>query len=121
MKLYYHQTDGGAEYYSLDFVTCPDGSKEGLNGPGTVLRTDGDEIEVFCHKLQARGIKLIIHGSDSDLTPEEREIIRAALSEYACHRQQTAEKCRRNRFPAGYEDQHGKAARALEILERFTA
>ena len=28
MKLYYHQTSGGAEYYSTTFVTCPNGEKK---------------------------------------------------------------------------------------------
>ena len=35
MKLYYHKTDGGAEYYQT----------EQDNIKTTVLRTDGDELE----------------------------------------------------------------------------
>lgn len=57
MKLYYHKTDGGAEYYSLDKVGDTD---EGALS-GTVLRTDGNEIEVFTETLKQRGIKLIIN------------------------------------------------------------
>lgn len=60
MKLYYHKTDGGAEYYSLDFVECPNGHKEGTV-EGVVLRTDGNEIEVFTKTLKDRGIKLVIN------------------------------------------------------------
>ena len=60
MKLYYHKTDGGAEYYSTTYVECPDGTKEGTF-PGVVLRTDGNEIEIFTRKLENLGIKLVIN------------------------------------------------------------
>ena len=43
MKLYYHKTDGGAEYLTDKFVVCPDGSKEGvIEGALYVVRIDGD-------------------------------------------------------------------------------
>jgi hypothetical protein len=44
MKLYYHKTDGGAEYLTSTFVKCPDGSKEGTITDKTkyVVRIDGD-------------------------------------------------------------------------------
>lgn len=43
MKLYYHQTDGGAEYLMDKFVLCPDGSREGVfEGARYVVRIDGD-------------------------------------------------------------------------------
>ena len=60
MKLYYHKTDGGAEYYSTTFVVCPNGEKEGTF-EGVVMRTDGNEIEIFTEQLRAQGIKLVIN------------------------------------------------------------
>ena len=56
MKLYYHKTDGGAEYYCLDHI---EGYDEG-DMTTAILRTDGDEIEVYTNKLNAKNIKLII-------------------------------------------------------------
>jgi hypothetical protein len=42
-KLYYHQTDGGAEYLTDAFVVCPDGSKEGIfKGATIIVRIDGN-------------------------------------------------------------------------------
>lgn len=60
MKLYYHMTDGGAEYYSTTFTVCPNGEKEGTF-PGVIMRTDGDEIEIFTERLKEFGIKLKIN------------------------------------------------------------
>lgn len=57
MKLYYHKTDGGAEYYCLDHIN---GSDEG-DVRSVVLRTDGNEVEVFTHTLLERNIKVIIN------------------------------------------------------------
>lgn len=57
MKLYYHQTDGGAEYYSLTPVK---GTDEG-DVKTAVLRTDGGEIEIFTRTLKENGIKLVIN------------------------------------------------------------
>lgn len=55
MKLYYHKTDGGAEYYCLEVV---EGTDEGdLNT--AVLRTDGDEIELLTKNLLAYHIKVV--------------------------------------------------------------
>lgn len=56
MKLYYHKTDGGAEYYCLDHI---DGGDEGLLS-SAVLRTDGDELEVMINRLHDHEIKLVI-------------------------------------------------------------
>lgn len=43
MKLYYHKTDGGAEYLMDTFVDCPNGHKEGIfEGAKYVVRIDGD-------------------------------------------------------------------------------
>ncbi len=51
MKLYYHRTDGGAEYYSTkenDIST-------------TVLRTDGDELEIKdFSRLKEAGFKSVV-------------------------------------------------------------
>jgi hypothetical protein len=44
MKLYYHKTDGGAEYLMDTYIECPDGSKEGVfEGAKYVVRIDGDK------------------------------------------------------------------------------
>lgn len=54
MKLYYHKTDGGAEYYCLDHIKgCDEGDMF-----SAVLRTDGDEIELLTKNLLAYGIKV---------------------------------------------------------------
>lgn len=63
MQLYYHKTDGGAEYYSTTYIVAPNGEKEGT-APGIILRTDGDEIEVFAANVRAQGLKLVITGGD---------------------------------------------------------
>lgn len=60
MKLYYHETDGGAEYYSTICIDCADGSKEGTF-EGVVMRTDGNEIEIFTEQLKRMGIRLVIN------------------------------------------------------------
>ncbi len=55
MKLYYHKTDGGAEYYCLKPV---EGTDEG-NLSTALLRTDGDEIELLTKNLLAYHIKVV--------------------------------------------------------------
>lgn len=60
MKLYYHKTDGGAEYYSTTYTETPTGHREGTTD-GVVMRTDGNEIEIFTNNLKAQGIKLVIN------------------------------------------------------------
>ena len=44
MRLYYHKTDGGAEYLFDTFIECKDGHKEGVVRDGTkyIIRIDGD-------------------------------------------------------------------------------
>lgn len=60
MKLYYHETDGGAEYYSTTYAESPTGCKEGTL-EGTVIRTDGDELEICNYKqLKRAGLKAVI-------------------------------------------------------------
>ena len=56
MKLYYHKTDGGAEYYCTEHV---DGSDEG-DMRTAVLRTDGKELELDTYKLAQLGLNVII-------------------------------------------------------------
>jgi len=42
-KLYYHKTDGGAEYLTDRWQRNPDGSKEGVvRGAKIIVRIDGD-------------------------------------------------------------------------------
>lgn len=52
MKLYYHKTDGGAEYYCLKPV------RNSVVGDlsTAVIRTDGQEMEVFLNNLNKNGI-----------------------------------------------------------------
>lgn len=44
MRLYYHKTDGGAEYLFDTFIKCPNGHKEGAITPKTkyIVRIDGN-------------------------------------------------------------------------------
>lgn len=56
MKLYYHKTDGGAEYYCTNHI---DGSEEG-DVRTAVLRTDGDVFELNTYKLAQLGLDVII-------------------------------------------------------------
>lgn len=42
-RLYYHKTDGGAEYLTDRFIQSPDGSLEGIiEGAKICVRIDGD-------------------------------------------------------------------------------
>lgn len=56
MKLYYHKTDGGAEYYCLKSL----GDSEEGDLRTAVLRTDGDEFELLTNNLTEHNIKVII-------------------------------------------------------------
>lgn len=56
MKLFYKKTDGGAEYYCLHHIG--DGKTGDLTT--TVLRTDGNELELNAYKLSSMGIDVII-------------------------------------------------------------
>jgi len=43
MRLYYHKTDGGAEYLTDTFIVAQDGEKIGsFEGAKYVVRIDGD-------------------------------------------------------------------------------
>ena len=57
MKLYYHKTDGGAEYYCTNAIP---GTDEG-DIRTAVMRTDGNEIEIFTRKLALYDIGLAIN------------------------------------------------------------
>lgn len=56
MKLYYHKTDGGAEYYCLEPIS---GTEEG-DTRTAILRTDGDEFELNTGKLAQHKISVFI-------------------------------------------------------------
>ena len=56
MKLYYHKTDGGAEYYCTEHINRSD---EG-DIRTAILRTDGDEFELNTYKLAQLGLDVII-------------------------------------------------------------
>lgn len=58
MKLYYHKTDGGAEYYCLRRL----GDTENGDIRTAILRTDGGELELYTKKLTDMGVDLIIKG-----------------------------------------------------------
>lgn len=66
MKLYYHQTDGGAEYYCLKNIDQtgrnfrPEIPSEEGDTSTWILRTDGDEFELNPHRLAEAGITVII-------------------------------------------------------------
>ena len=43
MQLYYHKTDGDAEYLTDKYIKCPNGEKEGtFKGSKYIIRIDGD-------------------------------------------------------------------------------
>lgn len=56
MKLYYHQTDGGAEYYCTEPVA---GTDEG-DIRTAIMRVDGGELELNTYKLAQLGISVVI-------------------------------------------------------------
>ena len=57
-KLYYHKTDGGAEYLTDQYVLCPDGSKEGIfKNARIIVRIDGnirEDAEITLKNQQVR-------------------------------------------------------------------
>jgi hypothetical protein len=43
LKLYYHKTDGGAEYLTDKYIISPSGEKEGIfKNAKYIVRIDGD-------------------------------------------------------------------------------
>ena len=47
-NLYYHKTDGGAEYLTDRFIECPNGEKEGtFTDANIIIRIDGGELEII--------------------------------------------------------------------------
>lgn len=56
MKLYYHKTDGGAEYYCLKHIEkCDEGDTSTW-----ILRTDGNELEINPRALKENHIRLVM-------------------------------------------------------------
>lgn len=62
MKLYYHKTDGGAEYYCLQPIK---GTDEG-DLKTAVIRTDGGEIEILQNSLREQNVGCAI-AQDHDM------------------------------------------------------
>lgn len=64
MKLYYHETSGGAEYYCLKPIEPQaDGTIEGTEIGDlrtAVLRVDGDELEIFAQNAYDEFKKIVI-------------------------------------------------------------
>lgn len=78
MELYYHRTDGGAEYYGTTYRVAPNGEKVS-DCKHHVLRTDGDELEVLSMEaIKAAGFKSV---KLSIITDNERADILNALHE----------------------------------------
>jgi len=76
MELYYHRTDGGAEYYGTTYRVAPNGEKVS-DCKHHVLRTDGDELEVLSMEaIKAAGFKSV---KLSIITEDERADILNAL------------------------------------------
>ena len=47
-ELYYHKTDGCAEYLTNKYILCSNGEKEGIfENADLIIRIDGGEIEVY--------------------------------------------------------------------------
>jgi hypothetical protein len=62
MKLYYHKTDGGAEYLMDTFIRCNGGHKEGTVNDKTkyLVRLDGDitkDAELFINTINTTKVK----------------------------------------------------------------
>ncbi len=78
MELYYHRTDGGAEYYGTTYRVAPNGDKVS-DCKHHVLRTDGDELEVLSMEaIKAAGFKSV---KLSIITEDEQADILNALHE----------------------------------------
>ena len=62
VKLYYHKTDGGAEYLTDKYARNPDGSKEGIfDGARFIVRFQGDitkDAELTVRTDARKGLKL---------------------------------------------------------------
>jgi hypothetical protein len=47
VELYYHKTDGGAEYLTDKYIETLDGGKEGIfKDANFIMRIDGEEPEI---------------------------------------------------------------------------
>ena len=57
VKMYYHKTDGGAEYLTDKFVPCPHGSKEGVfKNAKYIIRLDGEAELTVVEKNDEKGL-----------------------------------------------------------------
>lgn len=62
MELYYHKTEGGAEYLCTTYVECPNGHKEGTFD-GFCVRIDGRQLELYPQRLKDAGYKTLKIGN----------------------------------------------------------
>lgn len=62
IKLYYHKTDGGAEYLMDNFITCPSGKREGtFENSKYIVRIDNNinkDVEMFVEENNADLLEL---------------------------------------------------------------
>jgi hypothetical protein len=78
MKLYYHKTDGGAEYLMNTFIERPDGNKEGIINDETryIVRIDGDitkDAELTIRAIEAKCAKC--YRTDVGLTENDNGLL----------------------------------------------
>ena len=53
IKLYYHKTDGGAQYMTDKYIVCPNGHKEGIfEDAEYIVRLDGSSELIFDDESQ---------------------------------------------------------------------
>lgn len=53
IKLYYHKTDGGAEYLTDTYIECADGHREGtFEGAKYIIRIDCDIKKDACLSIK---------------------------------------------------------------------
>lgn len=73
MRLYHHQTDGGAEYLSDAFIQCANGHREGVfEGAKYVLRTDLEsDVAIYAAAPEMHeALKLILSDQQSRAAAE---------------------------------------------------
>lgn len=61
MEVYYHKTDGGAEYLSTNYVECPNGHREGTTP--FFARIDSGVIQLFPAMVRELGFDRIVVGN----------------------------------------------------------
>lgn len=89
IRLYYHKTDGGAEYLMDKYIRCPNGDKEGIfEGANYIVRLDGaPELTVRacnCHDELLAALKQLLRLAEDNSLDELHgdccEVARAALA-----------------------------------------